>query len=210
MDANFWLQRWRENRTGFHEGHANAMLVKHFEALALGKYSRVLIPLCGKTADIGWLLAQGHRVLGVELSELAVRQLFEGLGVEPEIAAAGPLIHYSAPDLEVFVGDILALSGAVSGTVDAVYDRAALVALPAGMRGRYASHLTGITDAAPQLLVCFEYDQAAMDGPPFSVDGQEVARLYGARHEVTRLDGIPVAGGLKGKCPAQEVAWLLS
>jgi thiopurine S-methyltransferase len=95
------------------------------------------------------------------------------------------------------------------GVVEGIYDRAALVALPSNLRDRYASHVNEITNGAPQLLICFEYDQTVMQGPPFSIDKQELTRVYGARYDITILASALVVGGLKGICPAQETAWLL-
>jgi thiopurine S-methyltransferase len=209
MDEGFWHSRWQKNQIGFHEGAANALLVEHFEAGIGRPGGRVFLPLCGKTNDIGWLLARGCRVAGAELSRLAVDQLFRDLGIEPEIADQGPLTRCSASGLDIFVGDFFGLTAEGLGPVEAVYDRAALVALPAAMRRRYAAHLTQTTGAAPQLLISLEYDQSLMDGPPFSVGGEEINELYADRFEVTRLASVAVAGGLKGRCPAIEHAWLL-
>jgi len=209
MDEQFWLQKWEVNQIGFHNSEAHPLLVAHFAALSLAKGSRVFLPLCGKTRDIHWLLANGFRVAGAELSPIAVEQLFAELGVAPDIAAAGTLTRYSADGIDIFAGDIFNLSRDMLGPVDAVYDRAALVALPEEMRGRYAAHLMEITDRAPQLLISFDYDQSRLDGPPFSVPGDEIARHYRAAYDVTLLASVEVAGGLKGKCPALETVWLL-
>jgi thiopurine S-methyltransferase len=121
----------------------------------------------------------------------------------------GEMRRYSAEGIDVFAGDIFALSRDMLGPVEAVYDRAALVALPDEMRGRYAAHLADITCRVPQLLISFDYDQSLLDGPPFSVPGDEIARLYGKTYEPARLGSADVAGGLKGKCPAEETVWLL-
>ncbi|MCB9969170.1 MAG: thiopurine S-methyltransferase [Geminicoccaceae bacterium] len=209
MDEGFWHRRWQRNEIGFHESAANALLIEHFEASIGTPDSRVFLPLCGKTNDIGWLLARGHQVAGAELSRLAVDQLFKDLGIEPEIVDQGALTRCSASGIDIFVGDFFDLTAEGLGPVDAVYDRAALVALPAAMRRRYAAHLTRTTRAAPQLLISFEYDQSLMDGPPFSVGGEEINELYADRFEVTRLASVAVAGGLKGRCPATEHVWLL-
>ena len=72
MHANYWHERWDENRIGFHNAEAHVMLVRHFAALGLVKGARVFVPLCGKSRDIGWLLAQGCRVAGAELSRVAI------------------------------------------------------------------------------------------------------------------------------------------
>jgi len=210
MEAEFWHSKWQRNEIGFHNAEAHPLLVAHFAALSLPKGSRVFLPLCGKTRDIYWLLASGYRVAGAELSPIAVEQLFAELGTVPEVAEIGQLRRYSADGSDIFAGDIFALSRDVLGPVDAVYDRAALVALPKDMRGNYAAHLAEVTGRAPQLLISFDYDQTQLDGPPFSVPGEEIARLYRAAYEPMRLGSAPVAGGLKGKCPADETVWLLN
>lgn len=209
LDAEFWLERWRNQQIGFHESTPNAMLVDHVDRLELAPGDRIFLPLCGKTLDIGWLLAKGFRACGVELSKAAVEQLFAELRVDPEVSALGELTLYRARGLDIFVGDVFALTAALLAPVDAIYDRAALVALPDEMRRRYSAHLCRITESARQLLICLEYDQDLMPGPPFSITGDDVAALYGNRYRITRLASSSVPGGLKGFCPATETAWLL-
>jgi thiopurine S-methyltransferase len=209
MDAGFWHQRWEKNEIAFHESKANPLLVKQFSELSLPKGRHVFVPLCGKTLDISWLLSNGYRVAGAELSQIAIEQLFMELGVQPEIVAVGEVEQWSANNLDIFVGDIFALSKKILGPVDGIYDRAALVAFPEEMRNRYAAHLTEITGKAPQLLICYEYDQRLMEGPPFSVSNEEVKRQYAGKYDVTLIASTDVAGGLKGRCPAKESVWLL-
>ncbi|HYD61121.1 MAG TPA: thiopurine S-methyltransferase [Noviherbaspirillum sp.] len=209
MDHSFWHAKWEKNEIAFHEREANPLLVRNFNALSLEKGSRVFLPLCGKTLDIPWLLSKGFRVAGAELSEIAVRQLFEEMGVKPTVSRLGPLVHYAADGVDLYAGDIFDLTGGVLGRVDAVYDRAALVAMPAEMRAKYAAHLAAMTDKAPQLLICYEYDQALQPGPPFSVTSEEVRRLYSSLFELSDLVSVVVPGGLRGKCPATERVWLL-
>ena len=209
MDASFWHQRWGKNDIAFHESAANPLLVKYFKDLSLVKGSRVFLPLCGKTLDIPWLLSKGYRVAGVELSKMAVEQLFTELGVEPTISRVGEVDHYSANNIDIFVGDIFELSSKMLGPVDAIYDRAALVALPEEMRNRYTAHLIMLTDKAPQLLICYEYDQSLMEGPPFSVSDKEVDQHYRDNYDLTLMVSTNVPGGLKGKCVAKENVWML-
>lgn len=209
MDASFWRQKWEENNIAFHESEANPLLVKHFKALSLAGGSRIFLPLCGKTLDIGWLLSHGYRVAGAELSEIAIEQLFKELGMEPEVSTVDDVHHYSAKNIDIFVGNILDLSGQMLGSVDAIYDRAALVALPKEMRDRYTAHLTKITDKVPQLLICYEYDQNLMAGPPFSISDEEVRQHYKDHYNLALIASTNVSGGLKGKCAAKENVWLL-
>ncbi len=210
MDAGFWHHRWEKNEIAFHESKANPLLVKHFNELSLAKGRRIFVPLCGKTLDISWLLYNGYRVAGAELSQIAIEQLFMELGVQPETSPVGEVEQWSANHLDIFVGDIFALSRKVLGPVDGIYDRAALVAFPEEMRKRYTAHLMETTGQAPQLLICYDYDQSLMEGPPFSVSSDEVKRHYAVNYDVTLIASTDVAGGLKGKCPAKENVWRIN
>lgn len=210
MDPEFWHSRWQAGQIGFHEGRVNRMLDAHIGALDLSPGARLFLPLCGKAFDIHWLRTQGFRVAGIELSEIAVRELFNEMGLAPDIAQVGTLKRYAAAGVDIFVGDIFALTADILGPVDAVYDRAALVALPDGIRGPYAAHVADITGTAPQLLITFEYDQTLMDGPPFSLSEAAVRDYYGPKYAISVLSEKDVEGGLKGVCPALEKALLLT
>jgi thiopurine S-methyltransferase len=209
MEASFWHQKWERGEIAFHESEANPFLVAHFEKLKLAKDCRVFLPLCGKTRDISWLLGCGYRVAGAELSELAVNELFKELGLEPQIFKAGELVRYSAKDIDILAGDIFDVSAEYLGPVSAIYDRAALVALPSGLRKRYTAHLMHITGTAPQLLITYEYDQRLMDGPPFSVSENEVMQHYEVAYQLKPVETKSVTGGLKGKVASTETVWLL-
>lgn len=209
MDKAFWLERWAQREIGFNERSVNRLLDTHWSDLALAHGGRVFLPLCGKTIAISWLLAQGYRVAGIELSEVAVRELFAELGVTPAIQQAGALTHYAADGLDIYVGDFFALSAETLGPVDALYDRAALVALPADMRKRYTAHLTQLSNRAPQLLITFDYDQQLRAGPPFAIDPREVEAHYADAYNIERVAQVALPQGLRGGVAATENAWLL-
>jgi thiopurine S-methyltransferase len=209
MDANFWHEKWQRNETAFHEGQPNRFLLKHCAALNLPPQARVFVPLCGKTCDIPWLLSQGYTVAGVELHQAAVEQLFASLDATPTVQQHGNLQCFSTAGMDIWVGDLFALTAAQLGPVDAVYDRAALVALPAPMRRRYSHHLLTLCGAVPQLLIAYVYDQNVLPGPPFSVAPDEVATHYQSTHTPVHREHAAIEGGLKGKCPAAEDVWLL-
>ena len=209
MEANFWHQKWESNQIGFHESDANALFVSHFKRLDLQTNARVFLPLCGKTRDIAWLLDKGYRVTGAELSESAIKQLFVDLDATPKVTDVGELKLYQAEGIDIYVGDIFHLTQDILSDVDAIYDRAALVALPPEVRVRYAQHLVDITNTAPQLLICYQYDQALMSGPPFSIVASEVLQHYADTYQVDELETVDVEGGFKGVIPATETVWLL-
>jgi thiopurine S-methyltransferase len=189
MQAEFWLQRWREGRTGFHHERPMPLLLEHWPSLASPKGSRVLVPLCGKTLDMPWLAAQGHRVLGVELSPLAVAQFFAEHGLVPERHDSPMGVHHVAGDIEIIQGDVFGLDDATLAGCDAVYDRAAVIALPAPMRERYAREVYArLPTGCRGLMITLAYPQAEMDGPPFSVDGGHVEALFEADWSIDLLE----------------------
>ena len=209
MEPSFWHNRWQTNQTGWHERAVNPLLITHFPSLNVPPGKRVFVPFCGKSLDLGWLLSHGYDVAGAELSELAVTQLFAELGVEAHISEVGNLRLFRGEKIDIFVGDLFDLSRETLGPVDAVYDRAALVALPEAVRVHYTAHLKAISALAPQLVIGYEYDQTVVAGPPFSVTPDELHRHYSDSYTLTLLARVDVPGGLKGKCPAMEHIWRL-
>lgn len=178
MHPEFWLRRWQNNQIGFHAAAINPYLQKYWSVLDVPKGAQVLVPLCGKSLDLAWLAGQGLRVLGVELVQQAVEDFFREQGLEPEIRQHGAFRIYQAGDLQLWCGDILALTADDLRDCTALYDRAALIALPPPMREAYAAHLSRVLPSGCRgLLVNLDYDQSQMDGPPFSVPDAEVQRL---------------------------------
>lgn len=187
MDPTFWHQKWKNQELGFHLPQVHPLLQRYLGELSLKAGQTVFLPLCGKTLDIGYLLEQGFSVIGAELSDKAVTDLFASLNRQPEITPWQGGNRYRHGDLTVFQGDIFGLQSSDLGAVDAIYDRAALIALPDTMRQRYVRHLITLTDKAPQLLITLEYDQQEMDGPPFSVGEQQVKMLYDNNYKIAPL-----------------------
>jgi len=76
-------------------------------------------------------------------------------------------------------GDFFDLHNDDLGACSFVYDRAALIALSESDRPRYCEHMLSITPAVgSMLLITMDYDQTAMQGPPFAVADAEVRRCY--------------------------------
>ena len=179
MDAEFWQQRWREGRIGFHQNRVTPLLEQYWDALEVPPDARVLVPLAGKSLDMPWLAARGYRVLGVELSPLAVSQFFAESGLSPTVTHTADGELHSAGSIEVICGDAFALSADVLQSCNAVYDRAALIALPPPLRARYADELYArLPSGCRGLLVTLEYPQDEKAGPPFSVAGDEVRARF--------------------------------
>ncbi|ARP85821.1 thiopurine S-methyltransferase [Bordetella genomosp. 9] len=187
MDREFWLERWREGRTNFHQARVTPPLERLWPTLEFPPGSRIFVPLCGKSLDMAWLAQRGLQVLGVELSPLAVQQFFDEQGLVPRIRRSAMGEHYAAGNIEIICGDVFDMDADTLRSCVGVYDRAALIALPRDMRVRYAEHVYGQLDDRYQgLLITLDYPQAEMDGPPFSVDDDEVQSLF-RRHSTADI-----------------------
>ncbi len=188
MRPDFWHERWRTGQIGFHQSSADRNLTRHWPSLRLDGGSRVLVPLCGKSLDMLWLRDQGHSVIGVELSATAVEAFCMENGIPARRRPGADFDVYEASDLELFRGDFFALRSAMLGAAAAVYDRAALISWSPDLRAAYVEHLATLTSAGTQmLLVTLEYREGEMSGPPFSVRGEEVRRLYSPRFKIDEI-----------------------
>lgn len=185
MEPSFWQGRWDNQQIGFHEGAPNRFLVRFEDELGLSDAgSRVLVPLCGKSHDLDHLARRAGAVVGVELVERAVLDFFAERGLAPDARTVGQHVLRTHGPLTLVCGDFFAYRSAAP--FDAVWDRAALIALPPELRARYATHLAGLVAPGGRvLLVTIEHDAA--QGPPFSVDAAEVAARYGAAFEIREL-----------------------
>jgi thiopurine S-methyltransferase len=188
MKKEFWLERWERSEIGFHQGEINPYLLRYWQELPASRSCEVFVPLCGKSLDMLWLRQQGCKVLGVELSPIAVEDFFRENGQSPTHTTSGKFECCEADGIRILCGDFFDLTGQDMAKVSAVYDRASLVALPPEMRERYARHLADILPSGTQiLLVTFDYPQAEMQGPPFAVSESEVGALYGQYAEIRLL-----------------------
>jgi len=204
-----WLARWENGHTGWHEAGGNTALRKFWPRLGAG--SRVLVPLCGKSPDLLWLAQQGHEVTGVELSEIAARAFFAETGVSFNVESRGRLLCFQGVEQAVTIicGDYFQF---LDEPFDALYDRAALVALPADLRPGYVTHTIKLlrVDAA-QLLITLEYDQSRANGPPYSVLSDEVSVYWpGLRRagDLGALKNMPPKFRDAGVTEFVEAVWL--
>ena len=188
MKKEYWLERWEREDIGFHQSTINPYLLEYWQRLHLARNSEVFVPLCGKSRDMLWLHEQGHGVLGVELSYHAAQAFFTENGYTPQCTASNTFTHLTADDMHILCGDLFDLGKHDLANVSAVYDRAALIALPPEMRERYVHHLLHILPPDVQiLLITLDYPDSEMSGPPFPVSREEVITLYQLRADIRLL-----------------------
>jgi thiopurine S-methyltransferase len=209
MEPDFWLSRWREGQIAFHEPQGNENLHK-FAAKYLPS-STVLVPLCGKTADMALLAALGHRVLGVELVEAAAIAFFEEQAIVPERSTEGGFVRYCAGQITLLVGDFFALTAAHVAGVSAIYDRAALIALPLDLRVRYTAQLAALLgDRLSGLMIVVDYTQSKMEGPPFAISDDEFRQHYPERAVSFLAERASTAGRLAAVGAVERAYWVES
>ncbi|MEZ4751274.1 MAG: thiopurine S-methyltransferase [Bdellovibrionota bacterium] len=208
MDAQFWIDRWTEGATAFHQTNFHDFLVKYFPQLEPRPGERVLVPLCGKSKDLLWLSQLNLEVQGFELYEKAIEAFFvENELPAPTKSSHGPFTVYSLHNLSLHVGDFFSFEE--RATFSLVYDRAALVALPADLRKRYAKKLSAaVAPSGKQLLISYTYDPEQLAGPPFSVDETEIQRLYSADFSIRVLESRPAKEPKLAAAHAIETAYL--
>ncbi|MHB1529845.1 MAG: thiopurine S-methyltransferase [Acidiferrobacteraceae bacterium] len=189
MEPEFWHERWRTNEIGFHRASVNPGLKRYLPHLNVHPGDSVFVPLCGKSIDMRYLREHGALIVGVELSEIALRAFFDESGIVAEVSRKGAFSVFSGGGFRIFCGDFFALEAAQIEGVSAVYDRAALIALPAPLRSAYARHMTALLSLDTRtLLITHEYPAHEMQGPPFSITDEEVGTLFGPSFGIELLE----------------------
>jgi thiopurine S-methyltransferase len=179
VDNKHWLDRWQEDRIGFHEANVNRHLQNWFPRLAPAPGSGIFLPLCGKAVDIHWIARQGFEVVGIELSSIAIEAFFAENSLDFERVETDRFAEYKSENITLLQGDFFDLKHDNLSNCQLVYDRAALIALERHDRPRYYDHMLSILPAScDMLLISLEYDQTEMQGPPFSVPTEEIIQRY--------------------------------
>ena len=191
--------------------------MKYFKRLNLPAGSRVFVPLCGKSIDMAWLAAQGYDVVGVELVETAIQAFFTEQNISYIVRqhADNPAIKYyqgqlSGQTIILWVADIFALTAEDIGSVNAIYDKAALIALPADIRVKYSAQMCHLSANAPQFIITLTYDQSKKEGPPFSVSSEQIQQYYGNSYQITELASESASIGSMPDLKVTEHVWLLN
>lgn len=188
-DNELWQQCWRDHDTDFHQTTVNTSLIRFWSTLGLAPDDRIFVPLCGKSLDLLWLAAQGHSVIGVELSPIAVRAFFKASRMQPARRKQGKFTLWQSGRIDILCGDLFDLTAADLGNVAAVFDRASLTALPEEIRHAYLAHLRKIVPASSKILLLTTEEPEADEtqGQPFAI-ADEISSLYALDYEIDLSD----------------------
>jgi len=188
VETQFWLNKWEKNEIGFHLNKPHPWLVAFWSELHQeNEPKHIFVPLCGKSLDLDFFYQQGYQVTANELSEDAIKAVFERLQLTPDVSKWKGGACYRAQRLTIYVGDFFLLDDAQVTDIDWVYDRAALIALPEEMRSQYTQKIMTLCPKANQCLITLDYQQALMSGPPFALSDEEVRHHYQAAYDINEL-----------------------
>lgn len=184
-DNHLWLQTWRDKQTDFHQENVNPLLMRFWPKLKLPPGCKIFVPLCGKSLDMIWLASQGHNVIGVELSPIAVQAFFQENHLKPVKRTKGQFTLWKHGRISILCGDYFSLATGDLGDIDTVYDRASLTALPEDIRKHYVAQLKSILPETAEifLLTTEDAEEGETLQQAIGVD-EEIAELYSKEYDI--------------------------
>ena len=190
-----WWARWQEGRIGFHLPEVNPLLIRHVHSLATDAHpnerSCILVPLCGKSKDLIWLQSHFHKVIGVELVPQAVEAFFEENQITPTYSLRDSFATYLHDNLALLQGDIFQMSSKYleDHPIQAIFDRASLIALPDKLRKNYVALLRSLGSCNTKLLlVTLAYEEGMISGPPHSIPENKIFELFAFATNIELLE----------------------
>ena len=189
MHPDQWLDRWKQNHIGFHASTVNPHLCRYLPEFNLNSGDTIFLPLCGKTHDIAWLAQQGFKVVGIELSQIAIESFFTEHNLQYQQFESERFMLRVSGNISLIQGDYFDLQAEDLSACKMVYDKASLIAIDEANRSRYCAHMLSITPKdTDQLLITLDYDQVEMEGPPFAVSTPEVSAHYASDYSINVLE----------------------
>ena len=187
-----WERRWEEGTTSWHREKVSDVLSKYLKDLTENETGvSILVTWCGKSVDLPWLCQEGYNVVGVELSVIAAKQMFEENGIPYTVTRKGEFVVYQASDrkLKIFSGNFYKFSPEIAGTFEAVWDNNAFGAAEPEDRDAYQEVLLSLLKPNGRvLLTCFEYgDQQRMQAP-FSIPPAQLKDVFQDNFDVQFLE----------------------
>ncbi|XP_072304288.1 probable thiopurine S-methyltransferase [Eucyclogobius newberryi] len=194
MTLKDWKELWQRGTTGFHQNTVCRLLEVNIDKVVAGRSGvRFFFPLCGKAVDMKWLADSGHSVVGVEISEKAIREFFEeskmSYSEEPVPSVPGAKVFRNTEkSVSLYQCDIFRFSSSLEGQFGAIWDRGAFVAINPKDRENYAALLVSLM--APDcryLLDTLIYNPERYSSHPFFVPDEQVRSLFGSTCDIEPL-----------------------
>lgn len=183
-----WMGKWENGETPWHKTVVDRNIINHVDKLTQGKpHASVLVTWCGKSLDMLWLCSQGYSVVGLEISQVAVQQLFQENAIPFSVSKEGRFVAYQALDreLKVILGDQYEMTPETIGTFDAIWDNNAFGSSQPDNRERYVSVVASLLKPnGCMLLANWEYGDSVRDTYPYSLSSSMVKESFQEKFEV--------------------------
>lgn len=170
--------------------------MKYYPELVRGKRPRILLPLCSKSVDLLWLWRRGHEVVGIEDIGKSVIDFAKTSGLQLTADDDNNNIqmikNYVTAEnmLKALQTNFTSTNNPFSDhSFDTIWDRSGFASIPPHYRMFYAEAMKQLLtwDNFRYLLLVYEYDEEAVEGPPYSVTEDQIRELFSDIANVSKI-----------------------
>lgn len=188
-NEDHWLDAWNRGLTPWSDPGINQYLRDNLAKLRLTTGCTILVPMCGDSADMVWLAEQGHNVVGIDISHLAIESFFSQATIAYNkignvYTSKNTPLNITIINENIFNTELLS-----TFSFDAIYDKGALVTVPHKHKPKYILRMHKLAPRAKILLITAYYRQAPGYGaPPFLESVESVQSLYREHYSFSLLE----------------------
>ena len=196
-NMQLWDMLYQKGKDNWTKEAVDQELLKFRSTLTDGKTDLdIFVPMCGKSTVMLSLAEEGHRIVGIEWSKVAVEQFFEENNLEytTQLCSIGgtdiPMYKAKEKAVTIYCGDFFAFKQHKLGPFDCVLDHGSLGSFDVQVEPRttYAEIINSFTKPGGRMLLSiFDYEQAEHPTMPFAVTEVEVGVLYEKSFELQLL-----------------------
>jgi thiopurine S-methyltransferase len=188
-NLQLWDKLYEAKKDEWTSEKVDKEVFKFYDVLVNGSKTglAILVPMCGKSRIMLWFAERGHRVVGIEWSELAVKQFFEenGLAYSTKSCRIGgiEMSVYTGHDIAItiYCGDLFAFKEDNLGGFDCIFDHGSIGSFDFTdiKRTVYADLMNAFTKPGGRMVISFfDYEHSEHPIVPFAVTEEEVTTLY--------------------------------
>ena len=192
--VDYWNNRWKDGDIPWHCSVPNPYILKYFDLLTNGstEHKSILIPLCGKSKDMLSFYEKGLSVIGVELSQKAVKEFFTDHNLSYTVKKFPSYDEYCNDDgrIKIFCCEFFDFNVSCCGgeLFDYLWDFRAIVAIHPELHQKYINHIHSLLKPSGKgLLECFEYEFLDPVRPPVSISKEKLTHAMKGLFEVTEI-----------------------
>lgn len=189
-----WMDMWEGKNFPWHLSFVHQAIDKHAQILMTSPQAKnkIFVPLCGKTVDIKFLADLGNEVVGVEVSEIAVKDFFKEHNIdytsEDVPAVKGKLFRSNdhKHKIKLYCCDLFLFSSEIESGFSGIWDRGSYQAMLISDRERYTRVMKTLVHPGIGYLMEMP-DRDLEKGPPYCVPVDVVEKEFGPGCSVVKL-----------------------